>query len=303
MKEESQESGSALSENSSGGPPAIPEGATSDQFRQGEKNTNGQGAVSSKKLEANRQNAQKSTGPRTESGKAKAAANAYKHGFFAKRLFINTEYSAKDKPDYETVANGVFEHYQPVGYMEHLWAEKVATEALRFARLIDREQKLFHWASAFEHSDVNNLLRYQVAINRQFVQAIQELERCQANRKPEATPSDQPLPAATPVEECSELAGAPNGQTDEQLADSFPTATQPHDEEAQRSGSDAAPSVAATQPTIGSPQEMSSGRSQSADREQSNAGGLQKGPSVGTNPPRKSLADLVPDMLPNDAEI
>jgi hypothetical protein len=301
MKEELQERGSALSENSSGGAPAVPEGATSDQFRKGEKNTNGQGAVSSKKLEANRQNAQRSTGPRTECGKAKAAANAYKHGFFAKRLFTNTEYSVKDKPDYEALVTGVFKHYQPVGYMEHLWAEKVATEALRLARLIDREQKLFHWAAAFQNSDVNNLLRYQVAINRQFVQAIQELERCQANRKPEATPSDQPLPPATTVEECSELSGAPNGQTGEQLADSVPTATQPHDAEAQPS--DAAPSVAATQPTIGSPQEMPGGSSQSADREQSNAGGLQRGPSVGTNPPRKSLADLVTDVLPNDAEI
>jgi Natural resistance-associated macrophage protein len=36
--------------------------------------------ISQRKLEANRRNAQKSTGPRTKAGKAKSAHNAYKHG-------------------------------------------------------------------------------------------------------------------------------------------------------------------------------------------------------------------------------
>ncbi len=98
----------------------------------------------SNKTEANRKNAQKSTGPRTESGKAKAAGNSYKHGFFAKRLFLAAEQCA----DYETVANGVYQHFQPVGFMENFWLEKVATEAFRFARLIQHEQKAFDRGSS-----------------------------------------------------------------------------------------------------------------------------------------------------------
>jgi hypothetical protein len=39
----------------------------------------------------------KSTGPRTEEGKADAAANAYQHGFFYKNLFLTPEQVAKDK--------------------------------------------------------------------------------------------------------------------------------------------------------------------------------------------------------------
>ena len=108
----------------------------------------GQGRpVSAKKIAANRKNAQKSPGPRTESGKAKAAANSYKHGFFSKRLFLNTDQWAKDKADYETVANGVYEQYQPVGFMENFLVEKIATEALRLARLIEHEQKVFNWGA------------------------------------------------------------------------------------------------------------------------------------------------------------
>ena len=44
--------------------------------------------ASSRKIEANRRNASKSTGPRTEIGKRTVARNALKHGFFSKWLLI-----------------------------------------------------------------------------------------------------------------------------------------------------------------------------------------------------------------------
>jgi len=43
--------------------------------------------VSQRKLRANRQNALKSTGPKTRRGKAYGRRNALKHGLFAKDLF------------------------------------------------------------------------------------------------------------------------------------------------------------------------------------------------------------------------
>jgi hypothetical protein len=176
--------------------------------------------VLSNKTEANRKNAQKSTEPRTESGKAKAAGNSYKHGFFAKRLFLDAEQWAKDIADYETVANGVYQHFQPVGFMENFWLEKVATEAFRFARLIQHEQKAFDRGAPFENRSPNSIMRYQTAINRQMLQAIEELERLQANRKAEATPPGKPGPAAATTAAAREKpAAAPDGQTDEQPTD------------------------------------------------------------------------------------
>jgi hypothetical protein len=48
-------------------------------------------AVSAAKLEANRRNAQKSTGPRTEEGKKNSSLNATKHGLRAETLVLRDE--------------------------------------------------------------------------------------------------------------------------------------------------------------------------------------------------------------------
>src|ERR1035438_3881176 len=45
--------------------------------------------VSNRKVQANRQNASKSTGPRTRRGKAFSCRNALKHGLFAMDLYRN----------------------------------------------------------------------------------------------------------------------------------------------------------------------------------------------------------------------
>lgn len=326
MNEQSKDSIDAASRGSSGGPPPILPGTTSTQPGQDDENMNGNTGsasssglpssspgegrqVSSEKTEANRKNAQKSTGPRTESGKAKAAANSYKHGFFAKRLFLNKEQWAKDATDYETVANGFYQHYQPVGYMENLWLEKAATEALRLARLIQHEQKALDRGAPFERRSPDSILRYQTAINRQFVQAIKELERHQANRKAEANPPGQPSPAATSTtEEREETTAAPDGQTDEQPTGSAVTVTEPHGEQSEPSASDAAPRencgtdtppAAGGEPTVSSTQEIPGGRSQAQAPDRLSTGSPQQGLSGGTNP-RKTLADLVEEALDDE---
>jgi len=142
----------------------------------------GKKSVSVKKVKANRKNAQKSTGPRTEVGKAKAAANSYRHGFFAKNLFLTPEQVAKDQADYLAVVNGLQGHFQPVGYLENFWVEKIATEALRSTRLISHEQTVLGWSNPFESRSASNLLRYQTSVNRELARAIQELERFQEIR-------------------------------------------------------------------------------------------------------------------------
>ena len=164
-------------------PPASPRGPSSAA---------GESAVSAQKVEANRKNAQKSTGPRTDAGKAKSAMNSYKHGFFAKRLFPTAEQLAKDESDYLAVADGIYEHYQPSGFMENFWAEKIATEAVRLARLMGYEPKeKMDWPNLFwKYSD--SILRYETATNRRLTEAIEELERLQTKRKAE-TASEKPL--------------------------------------------------------------------------------------------------------------
>ena len=152
--------------------------------------------VSAKKVEANRNNAQKSTGPKTAAGKARSAANSYKHGFFAKHLFPTPEQAAKDKADYLEVANGVYAHYQPLGFLENFWTEKIATEIVRLARVLGYEQTVMATStSPFWGTTMANVMRYQTNGNRLLNQAIEELERLQSKRKAEETATEQEEPA------------------------------------------------------------------------------------------------------------
>ena len=59
------------------------------------------GTLTLQKLSANRKNAQLSTGPKTEVGKAKSALNAVKHGIFTKECLKNI--SDEEARDYETL--------------------------------------------------------------------------------------------------------------------------------------------------------------------------------------------------------
>src|SRR5215813_12507627 len=62
-----------------------------------------------KQLEANRANAQKSTGPRTTEGKAASSRNALKHGLYAEQILLPFE----SQEEFEEHAAGFRDEYQP----------------------------------------------------------------------------------------------------------------------------------------------------------------------------------------------
>ena len=72
-------------------------------------------------IEANRQNAQKSTGPKTPAGKLIAARNAATHGLFSNRVLIASE----DAAEYHTHRNALLEDLAPVGPMETILADRI----------------------------------------------------------------------------------------------------------------------------------------------------------------------------------
>jgi hypothetical protein len=67
--------------------------------------------------------------------------------------------------------------------MEGFLAEKIATESIRYSRLLDFEGYYVGEKRAFNWDGVDRILRFQGAINRQLFQAIHELERLQEKRK------------------------------------------------------------------------------------------------------------------------
>ena len=181
--------------------------------------------VSARKIEANRRNASKSTGPRTENGKKMVAKNAMKHGFFSKLLLISHRDANEDPTEYQQLYAGIREHYQPFDFFEDLFVEKIAAWTWRLRRLLRYETGQITRALA-EHShelkqltavsseelempelsspeidavidhlflppkeELDRLLRYEAMITKQLNHAISELERLQRRRNGEIVPA------------------------------------------------------------------------------------------------------------------
>jgi len=81
-------------------------------------------------IQANRSNAQKSTGPRTPEGKATASHNAVKHGLLAEQVVIHGE----DPAQFDLYRAGMLEELAPVGTVESMLAERAVSLAWRLRR-------------------------------------------------------------------------------------------------------------------------------------------------------------------------
>ena len=74
------------------------------------------------KIEANRRNAQLSTGPRTRAGKAVVATNAIRHGIFAHLAVVPGE----NPYDWDDHCTGILTALAPAGHLEVNFAERAA---------------------------------------------------------------------------------------------------------------------------------------------------------------------------------
>jgi len=111
--------------------------------------------VSIRKVEANRQNALKSTGPKTPRGKAYSARNAIKHGLFSGQMMDFVSHG-EDPTEYEEVLNGLRAKYQPMGTAEELEVERIA---LCWWRL----KRAWRYENAMNRVALRNLGRRELA--------------------------------------------------------------------------------------------------------------------------------------------
>ena len=81
-------------------------------------------------INANRQNAKKSTGPRTARGKEVVSQNAVKHGLCAKKNVIRTE----SQEEFDTFLDEMIEDLAPAGGMELMLAKRIVSLAWRLRR-------------------------------------------------------------------------------------------------------------------------------------------------------------------------
>jgi len=160
--------------------------------------------TSQKQIEANRRNAQKSTGPRSNAGKAFSRLNATKHGILSSAVVADGE----EKELFDALLDSLVEQFDPKTPIEWLLVEKIAVLLWRERRLIASESAMM--GERREQSGRESLVRldyidltgesvlarhgllslndqlligrYQTMINNQVFRTIEELRRHQEHR-------------------------------------------------------------------------------------------------------------------------
>ena len=94
-----------------------------------------------KQIEANRLNALKSTGPRTEEGKRRSRCNAIRHGLTAETVISDLE----DRHDYEAFEAAVISDYDAESAVERELVLRLASVLWRLRRATGIETALFEF--------------------------------------------------------------------------------------------------------------------------------------------------------------
>ena len=92
-----------------------------------------------KQIEANRANARKSTGPRTEGGKQRSRSNALRHGLTAETVITALESAA----EYQAFEASIASDYQPCSVTERELVLRLASLLWRLRRSTSFETGLF----------------------------------------------------------------------------------------------------------------------------------------------------------------
>jgi len=182
---------------------------------------------------ANRQNAAKSTGPKTAEGKAVVAQNATKHGLFAQENVIQCE----NQSDFECFGEKLLAGLAPVGGVEAMLAERIVSLSWRLKRvermnsevvdvmiakvetnslerrwrreagLVDTEsgksELALGWAMIVDFSKsqvLERLLMYEKRIESSLYKAMKELEKLQGLREKEQAKMEEAIPSASGFE-------------------------------------------------------------------------------------------------------
>ncbi len=128
--------------------------------------------TSAAQVQANRSNAQKSTGPRTPEGKAAVAQNAIKHGLLAQAAVLRDE----EQERYARYRAEMLEELSPAGRQEMELAERIVHLSWRLERAARHQDALFAAlyeqaaaAEAAAGSDGETPLSYDRLVGRMLV--------------------------------------------------------------------------------------------------------------------------------------
>ena len=101
---------------------------------------------SEKQFAANRANAARSTGPRTEEGKARSRLNALKHGLLATEAANFGVEGEAARKTFEGLSDRLENYYRPRGPIEEILVQKIAITTWRLKRAMRFEARAIHEA-------------------------------------------------------------------------------------------------------------------------------------------------------------
>jgi hypothetical protein len=135
-------------------------------------------------IEANKANAQKSTGPRTDEGKAKSSRYRLSHGFASSARIIPGE----DRQELRELLFDLMREHQPATPTEQILVEKMAMNQWLSLRAFSLQALVFAdpEASDTRHStpqDLALLIRYHTSAENAFHKAYNQLVKAQKERK------------------------------------------------------------------------------------------------------------------------
>src|ERR1700738_3833870 len=94
---------------------------------------------SDRRIEANRRNARRSTGPRTADGKARVASNALTHGLTAKQIILRNE----NPRDFEAFRISLMNDLNLKGALQEVLGERIVIDSWRLRRVPVLEAALY----------------------------------------------------------------------------------------------------------------------------------------------------------------
>ncbi len=145
-----------------------------------------------KQIEANRENAKHSTGPKSEEGRKVVAQNALKHGVFSKQILLEGE----PQKEFEALRLEFYEQFQPQGLLEQLFCERALAAAWRLSRVTQMESMLINHAArnsfdsngiievlgGYQGDKLSLLSRYEISLEKILFRSLAELHSLQTFR-------------------------------------------------------------------------------------------------------------------------
>ena len=150
------------------------------------------------RAEINKENAQKSTGPKTEEGKKASSRNAFKHSLYSSQLVVPGE----DPAEFDELRASLRTEHEPATPTEEILVDELAQHYWRMRRI--RAQEVKTWQKGFEgppdYPKIEFFARALNSAERSFHKTLTALQKLQKDRGfvPQKTVAAQPA-AADPV--------------------------------------------------------------------------------------------------------